>query len=225
MDPRIQPWQNSLSVGYEYFVAEFSAYLPRLIAAFVVLVVGFILAKIVQKTVLKVLDALRLSRMVSKTPLEVFLQNAELGQQLEGIVAALCSWIIIFITIHSTVTILGLTTISRLMESVFEYIPHLLSALVIFVAGVLLAGVVETVVKGVLKSFDPRSSRLFAKVASYLVVTVASLAAVAELGIASQFILILFTGVVAAFSLAAGLAFGLGGADTVKKMLSEWRAK
>jgi small-conductance mechanosensitive channel len=81
---------------------------------------------------------------------------------------------------------------------------------------------VESFVKGTFRSFDPTTARLFAKIASYTVVTIASLAAIAELGIASQFIMILFMGVVFAFALGAGLALGLGGQDTVKKVLSDW---
>jgi small-conductance mechanosensitive channel len=121
--------------------------------------------------------------------------------------------------------LLGLTTIVRVLDVVFSYLPHVVSALLIFVFGVLIAGVVESLVKGAVRTVDVHSSRMFAKIASYLVVAIASLAAVSELGIASEFIRILFVGMVFALSLGLGLSFGLGGQDVVRKMMDRWYSK
>ena len=111
------------------------------------------------------------------------------------------------------------------MNRILNYIPHIFSALIIFFFGVLLAGIAESVVKSGLRSLEAQSARLLAKTVSYGVVTIAVLAAVAELGIASQFITILFFGVVLLFALGGGLALGLGGQFTVKKILEEWYQK
>ena len=101
----------------------------------------------------------------------------------------------------------------------------MIASIVVLFFGVLLAGLVESFVKGALKTIDASSSRFFGKIASYLVVTVAVLASISELGIANEFILILFIGFVTALSLAAGLAFGLGGQDLVRDLLKEWYKK
>jgi hypothetical protein len=222
MNPNQAPWQDSLAVGWNYTIAQFSTFLPKLVGAAIVLLGGIIVAKIFRRLVIKTLSTFRVSRIVEKTPLELFLKNAEVGEKIEEIIAGIFYWLFLFLTVYTAVSILELAPLSLVFEKILGYIPHIFSAFFIFIFGVLLAGMVETLVKGTLKSLDAHSARLFAKVASYLVVSVAALAAIAELGIASQFITILFMGVVGAFTIGVGLAVGLGGQDTVRKILDNW---
>lgn len=217
-----QNWQESVSFGATYVVAQFSAFLPRIIGALIVFLLGVLVARFVKNLVIKAMEGLRVSKVIEKTPVELFLANAEFGQRIEGIIGSIFYWLFLFVVLHTSVSILGLTPLSDVMDQILEYIPHIFSALVIFIFGVLMAGVVESVVKGAMRSIDLNSGRLFAKVASYVVVTVAALAAIAELGIATEFIRILFFGVVFTFSLGAGLALGLGGQDIIRQTLANW---
>jgi hypothetical protein len=225
IDSTPNTWQESLNLGFNYTVAQFSSFLPRLLAATLIIFVGVIVAKIFRKLVAKTLEAFRFSKVVEKTPLELFLKNAEVGSKLEEGVATLFYWLFLFVVLYTAVSVLGLTSLSDVLNKILGYIPHIFSAIIIFLAGVLLAGFVESFIKGSLRNLDVHTARLFAKVSSYMVVVIAILAAVSELGIASQFLTILFVGVVFAFSLGAGLAFGLGGQDTVRKILSDWYKK
>ena len=94
--------------------------------------------------------------------------------------------------------------------------------MIVLAIGVLLAGMVEGLVKGALASVDLRSARLMGKIASYTTVTIATLAAFSELQIASSFINILFIGFVAMLALGFGLAIGLGAKDLISVVLAEW---
>jgi hypothetical protein len=215
-------WQDTLSLGLNSAVEQFSAFLPRIIGALIVFFVGILVARFVRRLVVKTLEALRVSQVIEKTPMELFLKNAEVGQKLEDLIGGLFYWLFLFVVLHTSVSLLGLTPLSDVMDKILSYLPHIFSAFLIFLFGVLLAGVVESVVKGAMRSIDSYSARLFAKIASYAVVAIAGLAAVAELGIASEFIRILFFGVIFAFSLGAALALGLGGQHLIKTILEDW---
>jgi len=93
---------------------------------------------------------------------------------------------------------------------------------IVMAIGVLLAGLLEGVVKGALASVDLKTSRLMGKIASYTVVTITTLAAFSELKIASSFINILFIGFVSMLALGFGLAIGLGAKDVIGQFLSDW---
>jgi hypothetical protein len=222
MDNLSQNWQDSLSLGMTYTIAQFSTFLPRIVGALLVFFVGLLVARFVKHLIIKALEGLRVSKAVEKTPLELFLANAEFGQKIESIIGNVFYWLFLFVILHTSISILGLTPLSNVMDQILDYIPHVFSALLIFIFGVLIAGLVESVTKGAMRSIDLNSGRLFAKIASYVVVVVASLAATAELGIASEFIKILFFGVVFTFALGAGLALGLGGQDLIRKILDDW---
>ncbi len=222
MNPVSQTWQESFQIGMSYAVGQFLTFLPRLVAGILVLFVGVLLAKLLKKIVFKTLEAFRVSKIVEKTPLELFFSGAGFGAKLEEIISGIVYWVTVFLVFYTSVSILGLTPLTMVMDRILAYIPHIFSAFLIFFFGVLMAGIVESVVKGSLRTFDVATVRLVAKLMSYLVVTVASLAAVAELGIASEFLTILFGGVVFAFSLGSALAIGLGGQDTVRNILADW---
>lgn len=218
-------WYNSTSSFLSQLGTQFMLYLPRIVGALLVFLVGVLIAKVVKSLVIKLLEALRLSKLVKNTPLEHFFENAETGQKIEVVVGTIIYWLVMLVVLQASVSILGLESVSNLLGKILGYLPNIVSAILILFFGVLIAGAVESVVKGSIKTIDGRSSRMLGKISSYLVMTIAVMAAVSELGIASEFILILFIGFVAMLSLGFGLAIGLGGQDMVRKMLNSWYNK
>ncbi|HZZ98506.1 MAG TPA: hypothetical protein VFG51_01105 [Candidatus Saccharimonadia bacterium] len=226
MDTTILPvsFQDSVMLALTGFLTQLSVFLPRLIAALLVLILGAAIARWLKAITVRVLESLRLSRGLKDTPIESFLMHAEAGK-IEEVIGTIVYWIAMLIVVHATVSLLGLEAVSNLLAQVLGYIPNVISAVLILFFGVLLAGVVETLVKGALMSVSGKSARLFGKVSSYMIVVISVMAAIAQLNIAQQFITMLFTGLVATLAIAFGLAFGLGSKSVVEKMMQEWYEK
>lgn len=214
--------QSSLAMISQQTINEVSIYLPRILASFFVLLVGTFVAKAFKRVVVRILQAFKLSSLVQQTPVEHFLKNADVAIKIEEVVGKLFYWLAMLVVLNTTVAVLGLDPVSVIFEKLLSYIPHVFSAVLILFFGVLLAGFVESLTKGAIKSIDGRASRLLGKVSSYMVVTVSILAAISELGIASEFIMVLFIGFILMISLGVGLALGLGGQDVVRKILNSW---
>lgn len=215
-------WYDSFSLFTSQFIAQLSLFLPRILAAFLVLIIGAFLAKALKRVVIKLLETLRVSAMLKNTPVEHFVTNSEVGQRIEVIIGSIFYWLGMLIVLHTAVTILGLEPLSNVLDKLLNYLPKIISAILVLFIGTLLAGLVESVVKGSIKTIDGKSSRFLGKVASYLVVSLAIMAAISELGIASEFITIIFVGFVSMLTLGVGLAVGLGGQDVVRKVLNQW---
>lgn len=218
----IQNFESTFSYVSAQTLTQISVYLPRIVIALLILIIGSAIARALKKVVVAVLDKLMLARVVKNTPVDLFLKNAEFGQRFEVVIGSVLYWLIMLVVLHLSVSVLGLEPVSALLERVLSYIPRIISAVLVLFFGVLMAGVVESLVKGAIKSIDGQSSRLLGKVASYLIVSISVLAAVSELGIATQFILILFIGLVAMLALGFGLAIGLGAKDVVNQALTAW---
>lgn len=214
--------QEALLIAATNILTTVFGFLPTLAAALLVFLIGLILAKWGKSLTIKVLETARLSALVKKSGLEPFLEKAEVKLKIEEIFGGIVRWLIILIFFIATVNILGLTTLSSVLNTVLAYIPKVISAVLVLTIGVLLAGAVEGLVKGALGQVDLKASRLLAKIASYLVVTFATLTAINELGIAQNLINALFIGVIAVLALGFGLALGLGSKDLVAKILNEW---
>ncbi|MBU0975036.1 hypothetical protein KKD03_05040 [Patescibacteria group bacterium] len=206
-------------------LTDIVVYLPKLLISMLVLVIGSALANTFRKVVIKLLETLRVSSAFSKTPVEHFLKDAEVGNKIEEIIGSVLYWLVMLVVIHTTVSILGLESLTIILGSVVSYLPTVVSAIIILFFGLLISGVVESLVKGAIKSVDGKSARLLGRISSYAVMTVTVLAAISELGIAKEFILILFIGFVVMLSLGFGLAIGLGGKELVSMALSDWYKK
>lgn len=215
-------WMESFQSALGLTMSEVLVYLPRILGFLFVLLAGVWLAKLVRKLVKALVKTSKLEKITANTPLEHFLKEAELGSKLEDVLGSIVYWLMMLVVLHTAVSILGLTSLLGLIEKLLFYLPQVISAALVLFLGVLLAGLVEGLIKGSLRSVGASSSRLVAKFASYLVLALTLLISISELGIAREFILILFVGFVAAVSLGLGLAFGLGGQHLVKKLLEDW---
>ncbi len=215
--------QDTLNASMTAFATQIVIFLPRLLGSVLVVIVGMVIARTLRGLLISSLRRLKLSANLEKTPLGQFLHNTEIKNTAEVIVSNIVYWILMLFVVYTAVTILGLDTASDLLNQVLLYIPKIFSALLILIFGILIAGVAEAFVKGLIKSVDPQTGRIVGKIASYLIIVLSSMAAISELGIAQQFILILFTGFVTAVSIALGLAFGLGSKTTVERIMIEWQ--
>lgn len=215
-------WYGSISFIATQSLIDVAQFLPRVAAAILILIIGAVIARIIKGSAVHVFKGLQLSKAIKNTPIDEFLKNADIGHKIEEIAGSILYWIVMLVVIHSSVSVLGLSSLSEILAKVLNYLPRILAAIIVLFFGVLLAGVVETLVKGAIKSIDGHSGRIFGKVASYLVVGIAVLAAISELRIAKDFILILFVGFVTAISMGVGLSVGLGGQDLVRELLGKW---
>lgn len=215
-------WQDAFLLALNDTLVNVLTYIPTILAALAVFFIGLIVAKWCKALTVKVLKLLRFSVLVKKSGIEPFLKKAEIEVKAEEILGSMVKWLIILVFFIATINLLGLSTVSIVLNSILGYIPRVVSAVLVITIGVLLAGLVERVIKGALSQVDVKASRLLAKIASYLVVIFASLAAINELQIAQALISTLFMGFVAMLALGIGLAIGLGAKDLVAQILKEW---
>jgi hypothetical protein len=215
-------WSESLILFGSQAMAGVLAYVPRIAAALLILIIGGTIAKAVRSLTVRVMKSIKVSSAIEKTPIEHFLKNADFAQKIEEIIGTIIYWLVMLVVIHTAVSVMGLASLSLLLERVLIFLPKIVAAVIILFFGILLAGVVEGLVKGAIRSIDGRSAMILGKVSSYLVVTIAILAAISELGIARDFILILFVGFVSTVTIGLGLAIGLGAKDLVATLLAHW---
>ncbi len=218
----VSSWQESFFVALATILTNIVSYIPTILGALLVFLLGIILSKWISSLVVRFLRLIKLSNLFQKIGFSPFLQKADIKIKLEEIIGGIIRWLVVLVFFVTAVNILGLTTVSLVLNNILGYIPRVISAVLILALGVLVAGFVESFVKGALVQVDLKVSLLLGKVASYLVVIFSSLAAINELGIAQSFINILFMGVIASVSLGFGLAVGLGAKDLVGRILEDW---
>lgn len=215
-------WKEAFLLALSDTLVNILSYIPKILASIAIFLIGLILARWLKEIVIKILRGLKLSNLVKKTGIEPFLKKAEIKLKIEEVIAGFIEWLTILVFFIATINLLGLSTVSLVLNSILAYIPKVIAAVLILTIGVLLSGLVESLIKGALGQIDIKASRVFAKISSYLVFVFALLAAINELKIAQNLINTLIIGFVAMLALGLALALGLGAKDLVARILEEW---
>lgn len=213
--------QSSLISTFANLFGQFVLFVPKFVGAILVLALGTAVAKWLKSLTIKLFEVLRVSKGIQNTPIESFLKHAEVGK-IEDVFGSVVYWLSMLVVLQTSVSLLGLRTISSVLDNLLGYTPNVLSAVIVLFMGVLLAGFVESLVKGAIQSVSGKSARLFGKMSSYLIMVISIMAAISELRIAQQFISTLFMGFVFTLALGLGLAFGLGSKEVVGEFMQDW---
>jgi hypothetical protein len=202
---------------------SFLAYLPEILAALLVLIVGWIIAVLLGKLVRKLLSYTRVDKALDKVGLRRIRQETGLELSVARFVGDLVKWFLIIVSVLAAADILRLSEISVFLRSILLYFPNVVVAVVIVIIGVLVANFVQKLVMGAGRTAKLPSIPLIAAFARWAIIVFSILAALVQLQVAAALIQILFTGIVAMIAIAGGLMFGLGGKDYAQHLMARFR--
>lgn len=194
---------------------RFLYFIPQLIGAIILLVVGIIVGSILGSIVRGILRAVHTDEFLGRTGI---LSKTRMNKwSFSGAIGSIVKWFIIIAFLIPAADALGLPQISDFLNQVLLYIPNVIAATVILVIGLYAADFLSRLVGGFLASsrLSVKHQRLLADVAKYALIVFACLAALVQLKVVPQLIEILFGGLV----LAIALAFGLGGKDHASDLI------
>jgi hypothetical protein len=195
------------------------AALPRLIGFALVLVVGWLVSSLLARGVTALLHAIRFNDLARRSGFADFVQKMGLRQDASSVLAGVVKWFVRLIALVVAFDLLGLPAVSVVLQQLLLWLPNLVVALVVLVVGGLAARALGQLVRGSAAEAGLGDPDVLAAVTRVTVWAFVLIAAASQLGIATTVIDTLLVGVVGAVSLAAGLAFGLGGRDKAAQIL------
>jgi len=207
--------------AFNSVLIDILSFLPSLLGALAVFGLGSVVARWLARLSQKLFVKLNLSKLF-KINFGKFLREANIKLSLEELLAGFIRWTVVFVAFMTAVNILGLTSVSRVLEGILSYLPKVVSTALILAVGALAAGFVKNLVAAGLSQLGEKTAEISGKITYYLLILFIVLAAINELGIAQSLTNIIFSGMVVALSLGFGLALGLGAKDLVDQILKEW---
>jgi hypothetical protein len=206
-----------------YTVAQ---YLPAILAAVIVFVIGWIIGIILYRVVVEIVRVLRVDDAVKAAGLNEAAKSAGFSLDVGRFLGTLVMWFVILVFLVASLEILGLTRVTIFLQTVvLLYLPQVIVAALILIIGAIAAEVARGLVTGSARAAGAHSANLAGSVAKWAIWIFAILAAVNQLGVATEFVQTLFTGIVVATSLAFGLAFGLGGKEAAARTIERVRSE
>lgn len=198
-----------------------AAFLPNFIAGFVILLIGIILASIVKRIFIEILNALKVETYLKKYGVP----EAKNEFSWVNILAEITRWFVIILFLIPTAEVWGLPQITTILNTFLLYLPNVFVSAIIGLVGLVFARLAADVTLASTRGLSPDASKTIGSVVRVSVTVFVFLAVLNQLGVAQDLIRILFTGFVAMIALAGGIAFGFGGQDTAKHILESIKKK
>jgi small-conductance mechanosensitive channel len=213
-------WADTLSQTFQSISYGLLSFVPNLIIAIIIFIVGWLVGVGVGRVVEQIVGALRVDQALKATGLEKVLSRAGFELSSGKFLGALVKWFFIIVFLVASLDVLHLTTVNLFISDVvLGYLPQVIVAVLILLVAAVIAEAARRIVEGSAKAAQLHSAGFLGKVAQYAIWTFALLAALAQLNVAAEFMQTLFMGVVIAVSLAVGLAFGLGGQKAAERYI------
>lgn len=216
MQQQFDIFMNSLNT----FWTKLGTFIPQLLAALVLLIFGWIIAKLLRAGTRKFLRIMHFDRLAEKSGIEAFLKHGELEVSLTNLLSELVYWLVMLVVVILVSDSMGLSKVTELFNQVALYIPHIIIAIVVLVFGTLLARAINRMVFAYLKNIGVDSALTISTITEYAIQVFVVFVALEQLNIGTQLLTVAFAITFGALSLALALAFGLGGKEWAAEILT-----
>ena len=194
-------------------------FLPRLIGFLIILLVGYLIARVVRTVIVKGLERLGVDRALHSGQVGRYVDRVAPGTSAARVIGAVAFWFIFLGALAIAVSQLGIAALDNFVASIGAYLPNIVAAIVIFVV----AGAIAAAVGGLVARTmgDTPTGKVVGSVVPVLVMAIATFMILNQLRIAPEIVTITYAALIGGVALAMALAFGLGGRDVASRMLSE----
>lgn len=227
MPEQFTTWGTAIEASVSNALSLFLAAIPKIIGFLIILGIGWMLAALAAGAAAAILRRARFNDMAHRSGLAGVVESTGVGTDAIGFVTLSTKWFIRLIALIVAFDALGFAAVSETLRQLLLWLPNLVVALVILVLGGLAANSLRGIVRASAASAELGNPTLLASFSYGAVWCFVIVIAVYQVGIASELVATLFTALVAAVALAAGLAFGLGGRETAGQIIHDlyvrWR--
>ena len=217
----VSDWGDAIFLSVSNAINAFLVAIPLVIGALLIIILGWIIAAVLARLTSEILRRVGADRLFAEHSGRVY---GERTRNIKPSVVGgeLVKWLVRLVFLVAAANVLGLTQVSELLNQVLLWIPNLIVAAIILLVAPVLARFVRSAIEVGAGEMGFSNAPLLGRIAEIAIVAFAVIIAINQIGIAANLVNTLFIGLVAAVSLAFGLAFGLGGRDVAADLTRSW---
>lgn len=216
----LDPWTQSLVTAMSSVWAPIAGFIPRLFGALVVVLLGFVVAKLLDTLLSKLLAKVGLDRLMSGTGLTKMLSRVGIQVPVSTLIGKIVYWFVLLIFLVSAAESLGLDRVSATLDVLALYLPKVLGAAAIMLAGVLLAQLLSGIVRGAAEGVGLDYAAGLGRIAQGLVIIISISVAIGQLEVKTDLLNNVIAIVLISVGLAIALALGLGSREIAGQILA-----
>ncbi|MCC6545226.1 MAG: hypothetical protein IT392_12145 [Nitrospirae bacterium] len=211
MDLLLQPLRDFGLTIFEF--------IPNLLAMLIIFIAGFFLSRLIKMFFLRVFRVINFDSWCDKAGLTAIIRKGDVWSRPSDVSGGIIYWFLIIMFLMIGLNALQLETIDNLTAQFFLYIPRAFSALVILIAGYILAGFISRAVLITAVNSGYHYAKILAEAVRLLLIVLILAMALEQLQIAPGIVIAAFSIVFGGIILALAIAFGIGGIDAAKGII------
>jgi len=221
----VTDWIQVTSDALKGLWVGFIDFIPKIIGAIIIFLIGWLIAVVVGRIIAEILRRIKFNRIFENGSWKRALEKAEIKVDVSSFIGAIFKWVLVIVFLLAAVEILGLIQFASFLQNVLNYLPNVIVASAIFVAAVIIADILEKVVRAAVESAKIGYGHIVGAIVKWSIWIFAILAILVQLKVTPSLIQIILQGVVGLIVIAGGLAFGLGGKEVAAEILQNLRKK
>lgn len=192
-------------------------FLPNLVVALVVLILGWLFIKIITFFIKRALKMAKVDDLAEKlNEIELF---RKVNFKPSKLITSIVKWILALIVLIVIADILKMKMLKDAIAGFIAYLPQLFSALAILFIGIIIANMVKNAVASVFKSLNLSGAKAIGNILFLVIAVIVSITALNQAGINTDIITNNLTIIFGALLLAFTIAFGLGSKNLIERLL------
>ena len=209
----------NLKDSFQNALDKIVAFLPNLLGCLLLLLIGFVVAKVVASVVSKALQKVGLDRHLHESDAHQYVERVLPGASPSKGISRVVFWLVFVFFLTSAIGALKIPAVTTFMNQVLAYLPNIIAAIIIFVVAAAVSGAAAAGIARVMG--DTPTGKIAASVLPAIVMVIALFMILEQLNIAQQIVEIAFAATMGALALGLALAFGLGGRPVAQKLLED----
>ncbi|MBI3083936.1 MAG: hypothetical protein HYY90_06185 [Candidatus Omnitrophica bacterium] len=213
-------WIQTLIVQpVQSLVNQLMAFLPTLLGALLILLIGWLIAEAVQSLIVRILKTIGLDKLADQTQLSAVFAKGGIKQKLSELIGGIVYWLLMLAVVMIVFNALQLTVAAQLLQSVVTFLPNVIAAVFLLIVGIFAAAFLATTVRTAAGNAGIAQAAAIGQLVQIVVVIFAAVAALQQLKI--PFFGEVFLIILGGLSLGCAIAFGLGCKELAGRWVSE----
>lgn len=213
-------WQTIILEPTKAMLIRAGAFIPVLVGVILILVIGWLIAKVLQQLVTRGLKAIQLDNIAEKGGLADILAKGEVKYTLSELIGVIVYWSAMLIVLVTAINAIGLTVAAELLDKIVFYIPNVVAGIFILVIGMFLATFVAGLVRTTAANAGIGQAKGLAQITQLAIIIFAVIVALDQF-VRTDVLKNSLSIILAALGLGLALAFGLGCKDIAGRFVSD----
>lgn len=201
------------------------AFLPKLMGALIVLILGLIIGFILSWVAGSILRRMGIDKLSRRAGVDAMMHEGGLKSTPSRLIAKVVFWLVVFVTLMSATALLGVRELTKLTENFVLFLPKIIVAIIIVVFGFVIANFLRHSVRSSRNSIGLTSTKTLSGLIYGMAVAITLVVALGQLGMDTKLLYNVLITIIASLGFAIALAVGLGGRDIAHNLLAGFYAR